>query len=179
MVTWSFFLLLRIQSCPPDYTGLRCEINVPGPSNGYGYGSGSGYGYGSGSGSSGSGGYGSATNLPTLFPIVPYQVTISPRCNFTIKLQNDGFYTARLQVQYSLDNIVQPLLVSGNLPFIGQTASFTLPYYAQDITVIAERLGFTWANIFQDTGINTATRCTKCYKVWGAVTDPHWDYLLC
>jgi hypothetical protein len=97
----------------------------------------------------------------------------------TISLQNDGLYTSRFLVQYKIDGIQQPLYVSPSLPFIGNTASVTIPYFATDINVTLERLGFTWGGIIRDTNINTVTQCTKCYKTWGVVTDPRWDYLLC
>lgn len=168
---------LKNVRCEPNFTGVRCEISVPGQQNPY-------------------------TNLPTIIPLPDTttgngtkdqtlqpatstqqgreaQITLSPRCNFTIRLENDGFFAARLKVQYSLDGIVQPLLTSHGLPFIGQTAEFTIPYYATDIVVYAERLVLYWIQTFEDTGINTLTRCTKCYKLWGVVGDPHWDYLLC
>ncbi len=105
--------------------------------------------------------------------------TSVPRCNLTIGVQNDGAYTARFRVAYTIDGIQQGVIFSPNLPFIGNTAYITIPYYSKNIVVSVERLGFTWAGIFQDTGIDVAKQCTKCYKVWGAVTDPRWDYLEC
>ena len=102
-----------------------------------------------------------------------------PRCNLTIGVQNDGAYTARFRVAYTIDGIKQAVIYSPNLPFIGNTAYITIPYYSKDIVVSVERYGFTWAGIFQDSGIDVAKQCTKCYKTWGVVTDPKWDYIVC
>ena len=116
------------------------------------------------------------SNQPT---ITPKTTTSVPRCNFTIGLQNDGLYTAKFRVQYTIDGITQPVIYSPSLPFIGNTAYITIPYYAKDIIVSIERLGFQWAGIVQDSNINTAVQCTKCYKTWGVVSDPKWDYIVC
>lgn len=102
-----------------------------------------------------------------------------PRCNFTVSLQNDGLYTARFRLQYTIDGIQQPIYVSESLPFIGQRASVTIPFYAKDLIVTGERFGFSWVTTFQDSGINVLTRCTKCYKTWGGVATPSWDHILC
>ncbi len=71
------------------------------------------------------------------------------------------------------------MFVSKELPFIGDTTRVTLPWFSTGIVVSLEKLGFNWAGIFQDTDINTANYCTKCYKVWGDVTTPKWDYIDC
>ena len=146
---------LFFQRCPPSYTGNRCETLASFTQNNYFVTMGP---------------YSTSTQSPS---------TLIPRCNITISLQNDGLYTARFRVQYTIDGIQQPLYISESLPFIGNTASVTIPYFAKDIIVSLERLGFQWAGIVQDSNINTATQCTKCYKTWGVVSDPKWDYLEC
>lgn len=102
----------------------------------------------------------------------------TPRCNFTVSVRNDGAYVARFKLMYSIDGITQPLKVSHSI-IARTTRSITIPYYAKDLVVISEKLFFDWFPIFTDTNINMQTKCTKCYKVWGAVTNPKWDYLLC
>jgi hypothetical protein len=112
--------------------------------------------------------------------LAPIRITSVPRCNFTVSLQNDGAYTARFKVQYDIDGIRQPVLVSRKLHWIGQVATITIPYYAQNILVSLEKYGFfSWVGIAQDTGINTQNACTKCYKTWHTVTDSRWDYVIC
>ncbi len=106
-------------------------------------------------------------------------VTYEPHCNFTIKLLNEGAYTARMRVSYKIDGVQQPLWTSPNLPIIGNRAEVTIPWYSTDILVSLERLGFNWAGIVQDTGIDSAHWCNKCYKVWGDVSNPKWDYNDC
>lgn len=106
-------------------------------------------------------------------------LTHEPHCNFTIRILNDGAFTARMRVGYVIDGVQQPLWTSANLPIIGNTAEVTIPWYSTDIVVSLERLGFNWAGIVQDTGINSNNWCTKCYKVWGDVSNPKWDYTDC
>ncbi len=106
-------------------------------------------------------------------------LTLLPRCNFTITVQNEGAYTIRFRVYYTIDGIVQPLFISDNMPFINQKRSVEIPWYSEDIVVTLERLGFSWSIFAQDTNIDTTYYCTKCYKTWGAVTDPKWDHVLC
>lgn len=105
--------------------------------------------------------------------------TKSPQCDFTISLLNDGAYTARFKVRYYVDGIRQPLRISNSLPTIGGRASVTLPWYATDILVILENLGGDWSTIATDTYINNFNYCNKCYKVWGGVATPSWDYINC
>ncbi len=94
---------------------------------------------------------------------------------------NDGAYTARFRVDYTIDNIKQAQLVSDSMAFIGQRTSVLLPYYACNIKVTLERIGFTWASFATDSLPQSTVQnsCIKCYKVWGAVTDPKWDYIDC
>jgi hypothetical protein len=80
---------------------------------------------------------------------------------------------------YSLDGVEQEAIQSSNMPFIGQERSIEIPFFATGVRVAIERLGFYWSTIAEDSGINTEEYCTKCYKVWGAVTNPKWDYLEC
>jgi hypothetical protein len=105
--------------------------------------------------------------------------TYQPRCNISITLLNDGAYTARLRVSYVIDGIQQPFYVSNGLLFIGNSVTTTIPWYATNVTVFGEKLFINYYNIFTDTGLNMTTSCTKCYKVWGAVTNPFWDYYAC
>lgn len=135
--------------CPPNYTGTRCEICI---------------------GGGGGGVPGLETSLLGL--------SGTPRCNFTVSVRNDGAYVARFKLMYSIDGITQPLMVSNNI-VARNTKSITIPYYARNLVVIVEKLFFDWFPILTDTNINMQTKCTKCYKVWGAVTNPKWDYLLC
>ena len=84
-----------------------------------------------------------------------------------------------MRVSYAIDGVNQPIWVSKSLPFIGNTAFVILPWYSTDIVVSLERLGFNWAGIVSDTGINSKNWCNKCYKVWGDVSNPKWDYVEC
>lgn len=137
--------------CPAEYTGTYCETLV-----------------------------GETTTVdPYNEAAVEGQVTHIPHCNFTIKLQNDGAYTARMRVGYKIDGVTQPLWTSSNLPIIGDTAAVTIPWYSTDIVVSLERMGFNWAGIKQDTHINSINWCNKCYKVWNDVSNPKWDYMIC
>ncbi len=146
----------------PNFTGSRCEVNVFGnntitvspPING-------------------------TTTTFTTTTLSTSTVTFEPRCNYTITMLNDGAYTARLRVIYTIDGIQQPMYVSPNLPIIGNRASVTIPWYARDIFVTGEKLFVNWYTIFSETGLNTTNACTKCYKTWGVVTNPQWDYYLC
>lgn len=142
--------------CPSDYTGTRCEtpLNLVTEA--------------SSTAATGATAYGMFKGS-----------TRQPRCNFTIGVSNDGAFTARFRVVYSIDGEVQPELQSSNMPWIGQKRTIEIPHFATDIHVYLERLGFYWSLIHEDTGISTETYCTKCYKVWGAVTHPKWDYLQC
>jgi hypothetical protein len=60
--------------------------------------------------------------VPTVGPYGQFMSTFLPRCNFTITVKNDGAYTARFRVQYLIDNIHQPMYVSQEMPFIGNSA---------------------------------------------------------
>ncbi len=147
-----YFFNLR---CRPQYTGDRCETFTPYP-----------------------------THFPTGFTQFPtgFRTTTSvPRCNFTIGLLNDGIYTSRFRVEYSVDGIRQPMITSDSLPFVGQRTKVIIPYYARDVKITLERLGFVYAPFHQEVlpQSTIATSCTKCFKVWGAVTDPKWDYIEC
>jgi hypothetical protein len=73
------------------------------------------------------------------------------------------------------------MITSDSLAFVGQRANVIIPYYARDVKVTLERLGFVYTPIAQELLPQSviATSCTKCYKVWGAVTDPKWDYIDC
>ncbi len=113
------------------------------------------------------------------YGLVTNQQTTMPRCNFTITVQNDGAFTGRFKVYYTIDNIVQPLFTSESMPFINQKKSVEIPWYSQNIVVYLERLGFSWSTFAEDTSIDTSIYCTKCYKMWGAVTSPRWDYVSC
>lgn len=117
----------------------------------------------------------------TLFttPTSTSTTTYGPRCNLTIALQNDGAYTARFRVAYAIDGVKKDIISSPNLPFIGNTAYITIPYYSTNIIVSVERSGFTWGVIFQDASILTGKQCIKCYKVWGSVTAPRWKNVVC
>ena len=84
-----------------------------------------------------------------------------------------------MRVSYKVDGVQQPLWTSKNLPIIGDTAEVVIPWYSTDIVVSLERLGFNWAGIVQDTGINSVNWCNKCYKVWNDVSNPRWDYISC
>ena len=42
-----------------------------------------------------------------------------------------------------------------------------------------EVLGWNWFTVKEDTGIQTNTYCTKCYKTWGTVTGVNIDYVKC
>ena len=136
--------------CPPNFTGSRCEVRVGGTN----------------------------PNITTT-TVRTTPATYQPRCNYTITLLNDGAFTARLYVKYTIDGILQPVFASGPLPFIGQSATVTIPYYAENIFVAGQKLFISYYNIFEDTGLNTSVSCNKCYKVWGVVTGPSWDYYTC
>lgn len=143
--------------CQPQFTGDRCETFTPFPT-----------------------GPGGVTPPFTGPGGVTFRTsTTVPRCNFTIGIQNDGLYTARFRVDYTVDGIRQPQIVSDSLAFVNTKTSVTLPFYARNIQVTLERLGFTYAPFAQETLPQNvvASSCTKCYKVWGAVTDPKWDYI--
>lgn len=119
-------------------------------------------------------------NMLTPAPNLERQTsTLVPRCNFTITLLNDGLFTVRFRVAYKIDGIQQPMFTSENLMFVGQQTSFTLPYYAQDLNVFIEKRFLSWVRVASDTAINTATQCTKCYKVWGVISSPRWDHVEC
>lgn len=148
--------------CPSEFTGARCETQVSVDTTT------------------------TATATTTATTTVgPYNiqtnapVTHEPRCNYTISLLNDGAYTARMRVSYKIDGVQQPLWTSNDLPFIGNRASITIPWYSTDIIVSLERLGFNWAGIAQDAGLGPAGECNKCYKVWNDVSNPRWDYVEC
>jgi len=101
-----------------------------------------------------------------------------PRCNFTVTLRNEGAYIARFKLLYNVDGITQPIQVSNQISAF-QSKSLTIPYFAQNLIVIGERISVGWNEIFTDSGIDIASKCTKCYKTWGAVGSPKWDHLLC
>ena len=105
--------------------------------------------------------------------------TFQPRCNFSISLLNDGAYSARYRVEYYIDGVKQQNIISNTLAFIGQYTQVTIPYYATNVSVTLQNLGFQWNDITKDTNLNTANNCIKCYKTWNTVTDPKWDYLAC
>jgi hypothetical protein len=160
--------MIFFSRCSPLFTGSRCEISLF-PNNSSTF-------------------FNTTTNLP--FTISSNTTTITttqststqtyqPRCNITITLLNNGAYTARMRVSYVIDGILQPNYVSRGLAIIGDSATVTIPWYSTNITVYGEKLFVLYYNIFTDTGINTTAACTKCYKVWGAVTNPYWDYYVC
>lgn len=154
-----------ICKCQPSYTGNRCETLVPTSPD-----------------------QTTSQNVTTSITTVgPYGIS-SPttasanrtECTaFIINLLNEGAFTARFRVQYKVDDVYQTIKVSDQLPFIGNRASVTLPYYATDIAVSLEKLGGSWTGIYRDTGINNVNYCTKCYKVWGDVVGAKWDYINC
>ena len=84
-----------------------------------------------------------------------------------------------MKIFYTIDNINQPIYVSKDISFVGETVSATIPWFSKNIVVSGEGLGFSWYTIFTDSNINTAQYCTKCYKVWGDVSNPRWDYIAC
>jgi len=136
--------------CNPGYTGTFCDVLLP--------------------------------TMPistTPIPSVVNTMQISPRCNFSIGLYNDGAFTTRFIVEYKIEGVVQPLLKSASLAIIGQSTFNTIPYYSTDITVTIEVLGWSWFTAKVDTGISTSTYCTKCYKTWGTVTGVNVDYIKC
>ncbi len=104
---------------------------------------------------------------------------LSNRCNFSIGLFNDGAFTTRFKVEYKLNGITQALLKSASLSIIGQSTYNTIPYYATDIVVSIEVLGWSWFIVKEDSNINTATFCTKCYKTWGTMTGVNVEYIKC
>jgi hypothetical protein len=136
--------------CPAEYTGTYCETLV-----------------------------GETTTVDPYAVPAGGEVTHIPHCNFTIKLLNEGAYTARMRVGYKIDGVQQPLWTSANLPIIGNSDQVTIPWYSTDIIVSLERMGFNWAGIKQDTHINSINWCNKCYKVWNDVSNPKWDYMDC
>lgn len=117
-----------------------------------------------------------STNLPSTTVSMR---TAVPRCDFSIGLFNDGAFTTRFKIQYKIDGITQPIITSSSLPFIGQSTFNTIPYYATDIVVSIEVLGWNWFTVKEDTGIQTSTYCTKCFKTWGTVTGVSVDYVKC
>lgn len=158
-MTWRCLQIQRFViwfRCPSDYTGTRCEtpLNLISQESS------------------------TAPNGVTNYGAFKGS-TRQPRCNFTIGVNNDGAFTARFRVVYSIDGQVQPELKSSNMPWIGQKRTIEIPHFATDIHVFLERYGFYWTVIHEDTGISTDAYCTKCYKIWGAVTHPKWDYLEC
>ena len=172
IIIWLNFISLI--SCDPFYTGTNCEMYLN---------------------------FNTTTSviptMPTLVPTTPSinststgtnpgvvsttstMKTSVPRCDFSIGLFNDGAFTTRFKIQYKIDGITQPIITSSSLPFIGQSTFNTIPYYATDIVVTIEVLGWNWFSVKEDTGINTATFCTKCYKTWGTVTGVSVDYVKC
>ncbi|RMZ96451.1 neurogenic locus notch -like protein [Brachionus plicatilis] len=175
--------------CPPNYTGSRCEICVSSPVTSS-PGCLANYCLNGGTCESISMDPYVSCRCPPNFTGTRCEICVgsgpgtsglssgTPRCNFTVSVRNDGAYVARFKLMYSIDGITQPLEVSNSIA-ARQTQSITIPYFAKDLVVISEKLFFDWYTIFTDTGINMQTKCTKCYKVWGAVTNPQWDYLLC
>ena len=147
-----------MSSCPSEFTGSRCETAVTIPTT--------------------ETTTSSTTTLASMMMMVN-QATLMPRCNFTISVLNDGAFTARFKVHHSIDGILQPIYVSDTMPFIGQKQSIEIPWYSQDIMVSLERLGFSWSEIKLDSNVDPTYYCTKCYKVWGSVTNPSWDYMDC
>lgn len=140
----------RVKRCSAEFTGLRCETR--------------------------------ATTVGPYGNIVQQQVAKQPsmaRHNFTIKLLNEGAYTARFKVNYMVDRVHQPTLYSDRLPVIGNRAQITLPWYATDVVVTMEKLGGDWSFIAADTGIDTVSYMEKCYKVWGDVVNAKWDHVSC
>ena len=115
----------------------------------------------------------------TVAPQTRFPSTFFPRCNFTIGLKNDGAFTTRFRIKYSIDNIQQPIYVSREMAFVGEVTRVTLPWYVTNLVVSLEALGFSWYLVHADTYINTLNYCTKCYKVWGDVSNPRWDYIDC
>lgn len=149
--------------CQPTYTGNRCETIVPTSSQTT---------------------LDVTNSVTTLGPYgMPSSVTTSANkteCTaFTISLLNEGAFTARFRVQYKVDDVYQTIRISETLPFVGNRAFITIPYYATDIAVSLEKLGGSWAGIHRDTGINNINYCSKCYKVWGDVVGAKWDYINC
>jgi len=116
---------------------------------------------------------GTSTNKNLLFD------GVGNRCNYSIGLYNDGAFTTRFKIEYKLDGITQALIQSASLSIIGQSTYNTIPYYATDIVVTIEVLGWHWFVVKTDTGLNTALYCTKCYKTWGTVTGVNVEYIKC
>ena len=118
-----------------------------------------------------------------LFPILvtkqAMKSTREPRCNFTIGVQNDGLFSARFRVYYSVDGIRQTMYQSPSMQVVYRKEFFTIPYYATEIVVDLQVLGFSWFTIWADSGVSSEASCTKCYKTWGAVTNAKWDYVQC
>ncbi|CAF0943117.1 unnamed protein product [Brachionus calyciflorus] len=178
--------------CPPNFTGVRCEICISAPApatpapviptcsssncqNGGTCQSNNPYTY-----CSCPPNYtGSRCEICIGGPNFVAPVTSMPRCNFTVTVKNDGAYNARFKLLYTIDGITQPILVSNVIPLGGST-SLTIPHFSKDLIVITERQSFSWNTMFTDSGIDIATKCTKCYKVWGTlIGSPQWDHVLC
>ena len=86
-------------------------------------------------------------------------------CNLRISVTNEGAFSARLRIGYSIEGVSQPHYVSETLSLISQTTSFKVPDCADDLVVYVDGLGFTWFQILRDAGINRNNTCFKCYKV--------------
>jgi hypothetical protein len=142
--------------CPNNFTGSRCETLIDLSST------------------TSPGAYGLAQSTKK-----QAKSTMQPRCNFTIGVQNDGLYSARFRVHYTVDGVQQPAYQSPAMRVIYSKEFFTIPYYSTDIAVELQVLGFSWFTIHEDFGIGTDSYCTKCYKTWGAVTNAKWDYMEC
>ena len=93
---------------------------------------------------------------------------------------NDGGYVARLKVIYSLDGIRQPAITSNSAALLRKTEEIIISEDAEDVVVRIEKYAaFHWYLVHEDEDLDVEKECTKCYKVWGPVWKPHWDYVLC
>ena len=95
-------------------------------------------------------------------------------------MYNDGGYVARLKVIYSLGGVRQPAITSNTAALLRRTEEVILPSDSEDVMVRIEKYAaFHWYLIAEDDNLEVDKECTKCYKTWGTVIKPHWDYLLC
>lgn len=138
--------------CPADYTGATCETLINLVTNPYGA--------------------PVASASPRNLPFEQCKPV-----NFTVVVANTGAFVARFKVSYKVDGVWQPPITSQEMAIIGNFDRVVVPWYSSEIQVDLERLGGTWSRIALDTSIDGG--CAKCYKLWGGVSTPSWDYIEC
>ena len=85
-----------------------------------------------------------------------------------------------MKVSYSLNNVRLPAITSNVVSTFHRSEEITLPPNSNNVLVKIELLkSFSWKLIHQDENLGVSTECKKCYKTWGTIFKPRWDYLFC